>query len=67
MGPGLAERKFWSGGPGGEALCGGEMEPKRKYAPYVWQRFKSRLKTRLLIFAGIVVVFLLLRFATGGL
>jgi hypothetical protein len=43
------------------------MEPKRKIAPYVWQRFKSRLKTRLLIFAAILVVFVLLKFATGGL
>ena len=66
MGPGVAERKFWTGGPEGEALAEGEMEPKRKVAPHAWHRFKSRLKTRALILGAAIVVFVVLRFVVGG-
>ena len=54
------------GCPEGEAFAEGEMEPKRKVAPHAWQRFKSRLKTRLLILVAIIVVFVVLRFVVGG-
>ena len=37
-----------------------------KYWPYAWRRFKSRFKTRLLIFGAVLVVFLLIRFGLGG-
>ena len=34
--------------------------------PHVWRRFKSRIKTRLLIFGVLLAVFLLIRIALGG-
>ena len=43
------------------------MEAMKKYGPYVWRRFKSRLKVRLLILGTILAVYLLIRFSLGGL
>ena len=37
-----------------------------KYGPYVWRRFKSRFKTRLLILGALLAVFLLIRLVLGG-
>ena len=42
------------------------MEEKKKIAPYAWQRFKSRLKTRSLILVVMIAVFLVLKFVVGG-
>ena len=42
------------------------MEEKKKIAPYAWQRFKSRIKTRAMILGVIIVVFVVLRLVVGG-
>ncbi len=44
------------------------MEAMMKHGlwPHVWRRFKSRIKTRLLIFGVLLAVFLLIRIALSG-
>lgn len=44
-----------------------EAMMKQDLRPYVWRRFKSRLKTRLLIFGALLAAFLLIKFVLSGL
>ncbi len=51
-----------------QSLLNMPMEAMMKHdlRPYVWRRFKSRLKTRLLIFGALLAAILLIKFVLDG-